>query len=82
MNPPPESGRSGKGKEAERGTLGKYVKRMSTVFRREKSSKSVATSAPATAPAPQQPKEEVAKGEVAKEATKETDVQEEAAPAT
>ncbi|RMZ72486.1 Zinc finger RING FYVE PHD-type [Pyrenophora seminiperda CCB06] len=46
MTTPGDGGPPDKGKNVERGTLGKYVKRMSTVFRREKSSKTVPVSAP------------------------------------
>jgi hypothetical protein len=52
MASPAESGPKGKGKNADRGTFGKYVKRMSTVFKREKSRKSVPTLAPVAASGP------------------------------
>jgi hypothetical protein len=62
MSSPTETGPSDKGKNVDRGTLGKYVKRMSTVFKREKSSKVVPTLAPDATFAPQieqqQPTEE------------------------
>ena len=48
-----DTGAADKGKNVERGTLGKYVKRMSTVFKREKSNKSVPTLAPEPSSAPQ-----------------------------
>ncbi|EFQ94771.1 hypothetical protein PTT_07459 [Pyrenophora teres f. teres 0-1] len=67
MTTPGDSGPPDKGKNVERGTLGKYVKRMSTVFKREKSSKSApvlapeAPSTPRTEQRPPKPTEEVAK---------------------
>ena len=53
MSSQTETGPSDKGKNVDRGTLGKYVKRMSTVFKREKSSKVVPTLAPDATSAPQ-----------------------------
>ncbi|KAF1938236.1 hypothetical protein EJ02DRAFT_384148 [Clathrospora elynae] len=62
MAPAAESGPSDTAKNADRGTLGKYVKRMSSVFKREKSSKSLAPLAPVAVSAQQveqqQPTEE------------------------
>jgi len=73
MTTPGDSGPPDKGKNAERGTLGKYVKRMSTVFRRDKSSKSapvLAPEAPSTSKTEQQqapkPIEEAAKQDITK----------------
>ncbi|KAL1798973.1 hypothetical protein ACET3X_003010 [Alternaria dauci] len=53
MTTPTDPGTPDKGKNVERGTLGKYVKRMSTVFKREKSNKSVPTVAPEASSASQ-----------------------------
>jgi hypothetical protein len=53
MTTPADTGATDKGKNVDRGTLGKYVKRMSTVFKREKSTKSVPTLAPETSSIPQ-----------------------------
>jgi hypothetical protein len=53
MTTPADTGAADKGKSVERGTLGKYVKRMSTVFKREKSSKNVPILAPEASSTPQ-----------------------------
>ncbi|KAF1831090.1 hypothetical protein BDW02DRAFT_70939 [Decorospora gaudefroyi] len=66
MSSPAEPGPSDKGKNVDRGSLGKYVKRMSTVFKREKSSKSVPTLAPDAPSAPQVEQQQPVEDEGAK----------------
>ncbi|KAI4683383.1 uncharacterized protein J4E88_004559 [Alternaria novae-zelandiae] len=65
MTTPTDTGAVDKGKNAERGTLGKYVKRMSTVFKREKSNKSVPTLAPEASSTPQVAQQQPVEKEVA-----------------
>ena len=67
MTTPTDTAMPDKGKNVERGTLGKYVKRMSTVFKREKSSKSVPTVAPEASSAPQVEQQQPVVKEVAKD---------------
>ncbi|KAI4713781.1 hypothetical protein J4E89_001228 [Alternaria sp. Ai002NY15] len=65
MTTPADTGAVDKGKNVERGTLGKYVKRMSTVFKREKSNKSVPTLAPEPSSTPQVAQQQPVEKEVA-----------------
>ncbi|KAI4672061.1 uncharacterized protein J4E78_000561 [Alternaria triticimaculans] len=65
MTTPADTGAVDKGKNVERGTLGKYVKRMSTVFKREKSNKSVPTLAPESSSTPQVAQQQPVEKEVA-----------------
>jgi hypothetical protein len=67
MTTPTNTGTPDKGKNVERGTLGKYVKRMSTVFKREKSSKNVPTVAPEASSTPKVEQQQPVVKEVTRE---------------